>query len=45
MEIVVILGSFGQQKTNPISVSSQHCWGLKKQFEKTKPICQQCKSA
>jgi hypothetical protein len=33
MRIIVILSGFGRQKTNPISVSPQHCWGLKKQSQ------------
>ena len=41
MEIYVILGGFRRQKTNPIqtqtnpiSVSPQHCWGLKGYLKK-----------
>jgi hypothetical protein len=37
MENFVVFGGFGHQKTNPISVSPQHCWGFENQFEKTKP--------
>ncbi|MHC4324147.1 MAG: hypothetical protein ACYSUX_07730 [Planctomycetota bacterium] len=33
MVVLVILSDFGRQKTKPISLSPQHCWGLKKQSQ------------
>ena len=59
MEILMVIGGFGHEKTNPnklvpstllragskqrrmepILFSPQIFWGLKTQFEKTKPIC------
>jgi len=34
-----------QSQTNPILFSPQIFWGLKTQFEKTKPICGRAKLA
>ena len=36
--------AFGTRKTNPITLSPQHCWGLKNEFEKTNPILEKVKS-
>jgi hypothetical protein len=35
---LVVLGNKKQSQSNPILFSPQFYWGLKNQFEKTKPI-------
>jgi len=46
MDVLVILDGFGSKKqsqTKPNLFSPQILWGLKNQFEKTKPICGKAK--
>jgi len=49
MNIYVVLGGEKtkpiQSQTNPILFSPRIFWGLKTQFEKTKPICGRAKLA